>query len=106
MKADYLFDRQAPELGEAGQVGAEITSITDRNFHLPGRRGRLGAESGQPGAHFPLDVLVGGPARIELDQQRAIGRMQVERCGDGRVLQRDQQRVHPMVRLKRYRVAE
>src|SRR5579862_5450358 len=82
MQVNGLLNRQAVGVANLGEIGAKRSAITDGNFPMP----RLGqtdfVEAVKVWTKTCFDFVMPQLESIELDQDRAIGRMKIDNAAD------------------------
>ena len=82
MQVNGLLNRQAVGVANLGEIGAKCSAITDGDFPTP----RLGqadfVEAVKVRTKTCLDFVMPQLEGIELDQDRAIGRMKIDNAAD------------------------
>jgi hypothetical protein len=106
MDADHLLWRQSVQFRYVHQIRPKFAAITDRDLNGRGRRKLDGIEVRHAFANSAFQFGMAGQARVELNQERRIGGVQIPKTRWRRILQHAQQLHHAVVRFKRNAVAE
>lgn len=81
MDADDLFYRQPRDRGDIGKIGSKHWIIANRDFNLIRRWNRVGPFAVEQVPNEGFDVAQGGAKRVECNEERAVGRMNVDDKG-------------------------
>jgi hypothetical protein len=101
MQFDYLRGRHSVHGRHVIEVRPEFAAIADGDFDLFRRRKRRVVQAREEGTELRLQFTMIEPQRIKLDQQRAIGGMEIANPFDGSRLQKTKQLHHALMAIER-----
>src|SRR5262249_26901528 len=101
-----LCRRDSAEPANLLKVRSVLCTVAHRDLHLPRLERAHFLESPQIAAQFYFELLMPPPQRIEFQQYRTIGRMQIAHARYGLELHQPKESSHLLMRLKRYPLTE